>query len=431
MSDWLGNAVARAQTVDDWLSPKRQASLGLLRDAKWPTRKTEAWKYTSVKVLEGFACQRIAGESAANQAPLDTDELTDTGLTSADLNSIDLVFVDGVLRSPVTSEQLPAGLSIVSLGDAPQAMQAWAADAFAAIKPPHHLFGLVNDVLATDGLIIDVAPGSVIEQPLRIINTLSRGEEAHTRLLVRLGAAARATVIEQYQGSDYSFNTGFAEFDVAAEAELEHYRFALQTGEALTIGGSHFKLADKAQLHSTLVGFGSNLSRLDVDVTHAGEHAVAKLNAIYLLDGAEAFDLHSTIEHAVANGTTEENVRGIVAGESRMVFNGRIHIHRDAQKTLAELNNRNLLMSTDAEIYTKPELEIYADDVRCAHGATVAEIDKKALYYLQSRGVGKRQAQVMLSFGFINELVDLMPNQVLAQWLRPQLRRRFAQIEVV
>jgi Fe-S cluster assembly protein SufD len=165
-------------------------------------------------------------------------------------------------------------------------------------------------------------------------------------------------------------------------------------------------------------------------VNYAGEFSQANLNAIYLLDNHEIFDLHSTIEHAVPNCTTEENVRGIVADHARAVFNGRIHIHRDAQKTLAELNNRNLLLSATAEIYTKPELEIYADDVRCAHGATVAQLDKKSLFYMQSRGISKAQAQIMLSFGFINELVDKMPNQPLAEWLRPQLRERFAQMEV-
>jgi Fe-S cluster assembly protein SufD len=245
-----------------------------------------------------------------------------------------------------------------------------------------------------------------------------------------LASNASLTVVEDFSGEERSFNTGFAEYVLAESATLEHYRFALQTGAALSVGGSHFNLGDKAKLNSTLVGFGSELSRLDVDVNHTGEHAFAKLNAIYLLDGHELFDLHSTIEHMVPNGTTEENVRGIVADHSRAVFNGRIHIHRDAQKTLAELNNRNLLMSRDAEINTKPELEIYADDVKCAHGATIAEIDKKSLYYLQSRGVSKAQAQIMLSFGFINELVDQMPNQVLAEWLRPQLRQRFAKMEV-
>jgi Fe-S cluster assembly protein SufD len=154
------------------------------------------------------------------------------------------------------------------------------------------------------------------------------------------------------------------------------------------------------------------------------------MNAIYLLDGEEHFDLHTCVEHAVPHGTTEENIRGIVADRSQAVFNGRIHIHRDAQKTLAEMNNRNLLLSRRAQINTKPELEIYADDVKCAHGATVAEVNQTAVYYLMSRGISRNDALVMLNFGFINELVDQMPNQAIAQWLRPQLRERFAAMKV-
>ncbi|GAB3109220.1 Fe-S cluster assembly protein SufD [Aestuariicella hydrocarbonica] len=418
MSSWLSSAVTRAEAVSDWLAPQRQASLALLRDAKWPTRKTEAWKYLPINVWDNTELQADAAES--------TDA---TSGVIEGLNSLDLVFVNGQLQS-VPGDDLPAGLTVVSLADASGDARAWAAETFTAVKPARHLFGLVNDVLATQGVLIDVAAAAVIEQPIRIVNVLTKGYEAHTRVLVRLGEHAKATVIEHYVGDQRSKNTGFAEYKVGDSAYLEHYRFALQSGESLSIGGSHFELSARAELSSHLVGFGSTLQRVDVDVTHAGEHAFAKLNAIYLLDGKELFDLHSTIEHAVPNGTTEENVRGIVADNSRAVFNGRIHIHRGAQKTLAELNNRNLLMSDRAEINTKPELEIYADDVRCAHGATIAEIDKKALYYMQSRGVSRSQAQIMLNFGFINELVDQMPNQVLADWLRPQLRDRFAGMEV-
>ena len=416
MSHWLNRAVSRAEQVSDWLSPQRQISLALLREAQWPTRKTEAWKYTPVHLL-----------ADADFATAANSELS-TAKTINGLNSIELVFTDGVLQSDLS--QLPTGLTIVSLADASSETRQWAANTFTAAKPAKHLFGLVNDVLATAGVIIDVAEGVSIEPVIRIVHRVSKGCEAHNRILVRIAKHASLTVVEDFSGAEKSFNTGFAEYMLAESAALEHYRFALQTGAALSIGGSHFNLADKAQLNSTLVGFGSALSRLDVDVNHTGEHAFAKLNAIYLLDGNELFDLHSTIEHIKPNGTSQENVRGIAADHSRAVFNGRIHIHRDAQKTLAELNNRNLLMSRNAEINTKPELEIYADDVRCAHGATIAEMDKKALYYLQSRGISKTQAQIMLNFGFINELVDQMPNQILAEWLRPQLRQRFANMEV-
>lgn len=417
MSNWLNGALERAETVADWLAPKRQTSLQLLRNTPWPTRKTEAWKYVPINTWDRATLASVGESVSVDVPPID------------DFNGIDLVFVDGRLRSQIP-DQLPAGLSVVSLSQASADDQAWALEAFASVKPSRHLFGLVNDVLATDGLLIDVAAGATVETPIRIVNVLTAGAEAHTRVVVRLGSESRASVVEHFTGSAPSKNTGFAEYAVGEQAYLEHYRFALQTGEALSAGGSHFNLEAKSELNSTLVGFGSNLSRVDIDVTHAGEHAFAKLNAIYLLDGKELFDLHSTIEHAVPHGTTEENVRGIVADNSRAVFNGRIHIHRNAQKTLAELNNRNLLMSDRAEINTKPELEIYADDVRCAHGATIAQMDKKALYYMQSRGISRSQAQVMLNFGFINELVEEMPNQALAQWLRPQLRDRFANMEV-
>lgn len=419
MSDWLGHAVARAEVVEDWLSPKRQASLALLRQTKWPTRKTEAWKYTPVRVLTdaSFATE------VANTATVAVEPI-------AELNSIDLVFVDGQLQTDLQQLDLPAGLSVVSLADASESTQAWATESFSSAKPGKHLFGLVNDVLATSGVIVDVAADTDIKQTIRVVSRMSAGQEAHTRILVRLNRGATASVFEDFSGTENSFNTGFAEYFIDESAKLEHYRFALQTGSALSVGGSHFNLAGNARLNSTLVGFGSRLSRLDVDVNYVGEQAEAKMNAIYLLDGEELFDLHSTIEHAVPNCTTEENVRGIVADHARAVFNGRIHIHRDAQKTLAELNNRNLLLSPYAEVNTKPELEIYADDVRCAHGATVAEIDKKGMFYMQSRGIAKAQAQIMLSFGFINELVDQMPSQPLAEWLRPQLRQRFAEMDV-
>jgi Fe-S cluster assembly protein SufD len=143
------------------------------------------------------------------------------------------------------------------------------------------------------------------------------------------------------------------------------------------------------------------------------------------LDNKELFDLHTTIEHAMPGGRTREIVRGIVGGAGKAVFNGRIHIHPHAQKTDARLSNNNLLLSKQAEVDFKPELEIYADDVRCAHGATVSQIEEWSLYYLQSRGIDKKQAQAMLTFGFINELLEQMPHPEVGDWLRPKIRQRF------
>lgn len=417
MSKWLTSAIEQATKIEDWFQPVRTQAIESLVNTRWPTRKTEAWKYTSLRAIDRF---QVIDQAKPLEDSIDGIE---------DFSCIDLVFENG-LCSLEQLINLPTGLTIKKLAEADQETQTEALAKLASIKPKRHLFGLVNDSLAHDIIYIKVADGANIDIPIRITSLLSENAQAHTRVFVDLGKQAKACVVEHYKGELNSLNTGFIEYNLAEEGCLEHYRFALQAGKAISLGGSHFHLSQHADLNSTLVGFGSDLSRLDIDIIHGGERAFAKLNAFYLLDGKETFDLHATVEHAVPNGTTEENVRIIAADHAKAVFNGRIHIHRDAQKTLAELNNRNLLMSNEAEINTKPELEIYADDVRCAHGATVAQIDKKAMYYLQSRGLPKDQAQVMLNFGFINELIDEMPNQALADWLRPQMRTRFASMKV-
>jgi len=164
-------------------------------------------------------------------------------------------------------------------------------------------------------------------------------------------------------------------------------------------------------------------------VNHEGSGAHCDLKGVYLPQNNQHIDYHTCIEHKVPHCTTDEVFRGIIADQAKAVFNGRIHIHKDAQKTLAELNNRNLLLSNKAEINTKPELEIYADDVRCAHGATIAQLDDNAMNYMLSRGISRQEAEVMLSFGFINELLDGVAHQPIQEKLRPILAQLFGKDE--
>lgn len=423
MSQWLTQVIDRANSVQDWLSPVRSEALAKLQQQSWPGRRTEAWRYTSLHPFDSLTA--VPANAADAKAPGSAQE----SAVVAGLDCIDLVFIDGHLQTDLNALSLPQGVNISSLQSPDDHARMVAGQVFAQVKPERHLFGLVNDVLATSGVVIDIADNVVVETPLRVLNLVTDNLESHNRVVVRVGDGAKATIIEHGSGDGASLNTAFAEYRLGIAASLEHYRFAMHSKAAIHIGGSHFEMGEKSRLNSTLVGFGSQLSRLDVDIHHAGEHAFAKFNNIYLLATDEHFDLHSTIEHAVPNGTTEENARGIVGDNAKAVFNGRIHIHRDAQKTLAELNNRNLLLSRRGQINTKPELEIYADDVQCAHGATVAEIDEDALYYMLSRGIKRSQALVMLNFGFIQALVEQMPNEALRNWLQPLLKARFEQME--
>ncbi|NDV92756.1 Fe-S cluster assembly protein SufD [Alteromonas sp. 345S023] len=417
MSQWLEKVIGEAQ-IQDYLAPVRQQALTQLKTEGWPARRNESWRFTPLTSVEK---RNVNIATQGHDAPVPAID---------NLNAIDLVFVDGVLITQVNGLDVPAGMSITSLNTDDSDTQQAVASVFGQVKPTRHLFGRVNDALCQHGIFINVEAGADITTPIRIVNLATQNLDAHTRVVVKLGEKAKAIIVEQGVGDVDSLTTAFAEYDIADDAHLEHYRFAMFTGAAKQLGGSHFKLHNRSTLNSTMVGYGSELSRLDVDIHHAGEFADAKMNAIYLLAEGELFDLHSTIEHAMPNGTTEENARGIVGDKARAVFNGRIHIHRDAQKTLAELNNRNLLLSRRGVINTKPELEIYADDVKCAHGATVAEIDEEALYYLLTRGVPRSKALVMLNFGFIRELVYDVPNAAIRDWLLPILSERFTHMEV-
>lgn len=418
MSQWLNKVIDDAKGVDDFLAPMRQQALSKLQTEGWPHPRSESWRFTPLSSLK----ERSVNSSSATTAY--TTEQIDG------LNAIDIVFVDGVLVSDLNEITLPTGLSLYSISDAPNDVQNKITALFGHVKPTSHIFGLVNDALCQQGVYIELDDNCNVDTPLRIVNIVTKECDAHTRALVNIGTNSQLKVIEHGSGSSSSLTTAFAEYVIGKNAKLEHYRFAFFTGAAKQVGGSHFSLQDSANLNSTFVAYGSELSRLDVDIIHAGEHANAKMNAIYLLAEGELFDLHSTIEHTVPNGTTEENARGIIGDRARAVFSGRIHIHRDAQKTLAELNNRNLLLSRRAIINTKPELEIYADDVKCAHGATVAEIEEQALYYLMARGIKRSKALVMLNFGFIQELVNAIDNEHIRNWILPMLSERFASMEV-
>lgn len=418
MSQWLSEVITEAKSMNDWLAPQRQSATTALEGVRWPIRRQEAWRFTPLVAVEKRQVTFSQAKPVVG-APV-----------IPELEAIEIIFAGNQLLTDVTSLQLPAGLNVVAFSSASDAQKIQITAKLNQVKPSTHLFGRINDALLADGIFIQVAQGANISTPIRITQLAEDEGDQHLRALIELGDNAKATVIEDGYGDKAGVNTAFSEYTLGVNAELEHYRFVMFSAPAIHVGGCHFNVAANAQLNSTLVGYGSDLSRLDIDVEYTGEYARATINAVYLLAQGELFDLHTTIEHAQPHCTTEENARGIIGDRAKAVFNGRIHIHRDAQKTLAELNNRNLLLSRRAIINTKPELEIYADDVRCAHGATVAEIDDTALYYLLARGISRAQALIMLNFGFIQELTTQIPNAPIAQWLQTRLRERFVGMEV-
>lgn len=420
MQQSLDNAAANAPPwLEDYLEDGR---------ARWeaspmPTRKTEQWKYTSLQSLQ-------AGYAPASDGAI---VLADAGIELPRFDGFRLVFVNGHFCPEHSDSNPPAGVSIVRFADANNAQ---------AVRIRHHLgaavgreqvlFTALNDAALAEGVFLDIEAGSRVEQPVHVMWVSGNEGEAFSinqRLLVLCGESSNASVIEHFAGAkseQQSFTNGVTELLLEAGAKLNHYRLHLEEAAALHIGRVHARLDTQSTLNSFHIALGSMLKRVDLVVDHVGQGAHCEVNGVYLPRGREHVDYHTCMEHRVPNCTSSETFRGIVADEATAVFNGRIHIHRDAQKTKAELSNRNLLTSTRAEVNTKPELEIYADDVQCAHGATVAQLDEMSLHYLRSRGVSRPQAQVMLSFGFINEVIDSVRCDALRAFLQAMLAERFA-----
>jgi Fe-S cluster assembly protein SufD len=414
----------------EFLQPLREKTRAALATAVWPDRKTEGWKYTSLRSLEQgkFFSSRLN----PSIVPDLTNEQQRFAIPALDGHR--LVFVNGVFNEVLSSVQtLPLGVTLARFSTATQDQQTQINQYLNhSADVDKHLFTAVNNRLLTDGVFLHIAKHVELDQPVHIVWLSTSGAQPFhiaQRFLAVLEDNAKAVVVEHFTSTDAiqnNFTHGVTELFLAAGAQCDHYRLQMEESHALHIGGVHASLGRNAQLNSFHLAFGSTLKRLDIVINHDGEGAHCDLNGVYLPRQDQHVDYHTCIEHRVPHCTTKENFRGIVADNGRAVFNGRIHIHRNAQKTSAQLSNKNLLTSNKAEVDTKPELEIYADDVQCAHGATVAQLDEAALHYFRTRGIAQKEAEVMLSFGFINELINEIQHPVIADYLRPILAGLFA-----
>lgn len=425
--DFTQGAVALAERQDApvWLSELQQLGLDEFKQKPWPTRKTEAWKYTSLYGLTtadyNQPVTNFTVENAAELASIDG------------LETQKLVFVNGQFNAELSDDIQQSGLTLVRFSEASDEQQLLIKQHLGKVcKSEKYLFAALNQGLLNDGVFLVAAKGQRIEKPVQLVQlTSAQPQQASvfSRVLVVLEAQAELTLIEHFASTDESQNVivnQVTEVVVGDSAHLHHYRLHLEQQDIIHVGSMHVDLQRDSQISSFQLAMGSQLKRIDVEVNHNVGGSHCELKGVYLPRLKQHVDFHTNIEHAAANCTTDEVFRGIISDQAKAVFNGRIHIHPDAQKTLAELSNKNLLTSNQAEINTKPELEIYADDVRCAHGATIAQLDEKARFYLQSRGISAKEAQVILSFAFINELLDALPIEAIRNKLRPKLAELFA-----
>lgn len=411
-------ALAAQQSAPVWLKSLREKGAQRWASASWPNRRTEHWKHTSLNALKGTHC---TGIDCGSESPV-------KGTPWLNLDAHRIVFVNGVFNA-AASNYTDSGLVLFS--DADEFQRQLIQQHLGSLADSQiHLFAALSEATLNQGMLLHVPRGEVLDKPVYVvhISTDNQSTISNQRLLIILEEQSEAEVIEHYLTADdlqSSFVNAQTEIILKDNARFQHYRLNMG-GESIShVGGVFAELQRNTEFRGFAIAKGGELMRIDYGIFHRGEGAHLDLQGVYLPYKKQRIDYHTNVQHCAPRCTTREVFRGIIGDTARAVFNGRIHIHPDAQKTLAELSNKNLLTSSKAEIYTKPELEIYADDVKCAHGATVSQINESTLYYLQSRGISKTEAKVMLSFAFVNELLQDITDKTIANYLVEQLSIQF------
>ncbi len=413
-----------AGAAPSWLNAMRADALRRFESLGFPSLKDEDWKYTSVRPIAERAFT-LVGEQCLGLVEEDLEQLIPHGLEGHRL-----VFVNGRHAPQLSCLGPPAdGIEIRSLStalsDQPDTVRDFLGR-YADVGASG--FAALNTALVEDGAWIHIQPGRLLERPVHLL-FLATGRKdgaATLRNLLVLGAGAQATVVEHYAslGDAGYLSNAVTEVDLGDAAHLSHYRIQEESREAFHVATTAVHQGRDSHLASYSVALGARLSRSEVNVDLAGEGSECSLDGLYVLDGRQHADFHTRVDHRVPHGTSRELFKGILDGHARGVFNGKVYVHPDAQHTDAEQANHNLLLSPAAEADTKPQLEIFADDVKCGHGATVGRLDEDALFYLRSRGLDHAEARAMLTYGFAEEVLEPMRVPALRDYLAGKLRTR-------
>lgn len=415
----LAKAFVPAQG-EQWLAAQRAQGSEAFAVAAMPSRRIEQFKYNNFNDLLKQDVNLAAAPDLAAAEKL--------GVEVPGLNAHRLVFVDGQFQAQLSSAP-DASVDVTTFSQANDAQRAVIDAQLGKLIPAgDRPFVALADSLADDGVLLQIAAGVDLKTPVQLLCIRTTTGVATPRLLVQIGEGARASVIEQYQCVDgvEAFDSAVSEIDLGANAEVHHYRIALGNDSYTHIGTAVARQDSDSRYRAYVINTGAAINRLDHVVDVRGSGSNSQMFGAYLARAKQQADIHLCVEHAVPHCDSQETYRGMAAESGKAVFNGRIQIHKDAQKTDAQLSCRNLLLSNKAELNAKPELEIYADDVKCAHGATVGQLDPASIFYLRSRGLTEEKARSLLSYGFINEILLAMPLEPLAEYLRGPMDAFFA-----
>ncbi len=407
-----------------WLEAARERALALFGELGLPRKRDEAWRFTNLRELD-----KLAFTSPGER------DLHDAGARAhATLAAIGeghrAVFIDGVFSAEASSVGgLPSGVSVDSVArvlerhpERVQRMLGCTAD------DKRRAFTALNTALFEDGLFFEIRRGQRLSAPVHAVFVQSCGPQptaTFPRNLIAVQPESQAVIIEHYVGCSHctALVAPVSEVRIERGAQLQHVILQEQGESGFQFGELAVEQEAASRFASHSLALGGRIARVDLSTVLAGEGAHAQLDGLYLGAGRQLLDHYTTIDHAVPPTTSDQHFKGIVGGRAHGVFHGRVVVRPGALQIDARQNNRNLVLSDAARINTKPQLEIYADDVKCSHGATVGRLDDEQLFYLRSRGIETDTARAMLTLAFANEIGARLPVDELRSYLTYQIRR--------
>lgn len=389
-----------------WLAPLRKAAISRFDEIGFPTRHNEEWRFTNPAPLADTAFQF----AKPGQTTVTAEEIAP--FTLPEMGATRLVFVNGSYAADLSSVgALPQGVVAGSLAEALAANHPALKPHLARYAQFNTTFPALNTAFLSDGAFIYVPRSAVVVEPILLLFVSTASEAptvSHPRILIVAEENSQATVVESYVGlGDHgNLTNAVTEVVVAQDANLDHYKLNRESRSAYHVATMQVELAKQSVFSSHCINLGGLLVRNDANATLGAEYAECTLNGLSVVDGKRLVDNHTAIDHALPNCPSHELYKYILDGEARGVFNGKIYVREDAQKTDAKQTNQTLLLSPDAQINTKPQLEIFADDVKCTHGATIGQLDPEQLFYLRSRGIPKEQARDLLIYAFAGDVIN-------------------------
>lgn len=394
----------RGLNGQDWVRQYRESGAALFESLPFPSHRDEAWRSTDIRPIVNTAFRAIVGEPAGTVAASDfANAMTVDDAPTA-------VFVDGLFDAGLSRlDTLPAGLTVMPLSEAIGKSSDELEQRL--IEQVTNAFGALNAAFLQDGVFIEVAPNAVIDVPLQVIFVSSSAEPviSNPRNVVVLGESSELKLVETYygvnDGASY-FTNAVSELTIGANAKLERYKVVQEGAKAYHLETAHVSQGRDSRFKAYTMSLTGQIIRNELRVKIAGAGSEASLNGLYLNDGDRVIDNALNVEHIAPNCRSRMVYKGILGETSTAVFTGKVYVHRSAQKTDSDQLNQNLLRADTASVDTRPQLEIFADDVKCTHGATIGGFPPEVLFYFQSRGIDAGTANGILTFGFAQEIVD-------------------------